>query len=139
MNNEDLSEIIEKFKSTINNSDNSESNTSSASGSPNISPETISNMIQMLKSKTEANSSESTSTEQNSSSTSNIDIETILKFKNMFDKMNSKDDPRSKLLMALKPYLKESRKEKLDKYVQLFNISKVIDVFGFTTGGDNKK
>lgn len=139
MNNEDLSEIIEKFKSTINNSDNSESNTSSTSGSPNISPETISNMIQMLKSKTEANSSESTSTEQNSSSTSNIDIETILKFKNMFDKMNSKDDPRSKLLMALKPYLKESRKEKLDKYVQLFNISKVIDVFGFTTGGDNKK
>lgn len=139
MNNEDLSEIIEKFKSTINNSDNSESNTSSASGSPNISPETISNMIQMLKSKTEANSSESTSTERNSSSTSNIDIETILKFKNMFDKMNSKDDPRSKLLMALKPYLKESRKEKLDKYVQLFNISKVIDVFGFTTGGDNKK
>lgn len=139
MNNEDLSEIIEKFKSTINNSDNSESNTSSASGSPNISPETISNMIQMLKSKTEANSSESTSTERNSSSTSNIDIETILKLKNMFDKMNSKDDPRSKLLMALKPYLKESRKEKLDKYVQLFNISKVIDVFGFTTGGDNKK
>ena len=139
MNNEDLSEIIEKFKSTINNSDNSESNTSSDSGSPNISPETISNMIQMLKSKTEVNNSESTSTEQNSSSTSNIDIETILKFKSMFDKMNSKDDPRSKLLMALKPYLKESRKEKLDKYVQLFNISKVIDVFGFTTGGDNKK
>lgn len=139
MNNEDLSEIIEKFKSTINNSGNSENNTSSDSGSPNISPETISNMIQMLKSKTEVNNSESTSTEQNSSSTSNIDIETILKFKSMFDKMNSKDDPRSKLLMALKPYLKESRKEKLDKYVQLFNISKVIDVFGFTTGGDNKK
>ena len=45
-------------------------------------------------------------------------IDTILKFKTAFDKMNSKDDPRSKLLLALKQYLKESRKEKLDQYIQ---------------------
>lgn len=137
MNNEDLSEIIEKFKSTLNNSSD---NKGENSGSPNISPETISTMMQMLSSDgNQSNENKGSSNEGNNSSTPNIDIDTILKFKTAFDKMNSKDDPRSKLLLALKPYLKESRKEKLDQYIQLFNIGKVIDIFGFTSGGDVKK
>ena len=137
MNNEDLSEIREKFKSTLNNSSD---NKGENSGSPNISPETISAMMQMLNSGgNQSNENKGSSNEGNNSSAPNIDIDTILKFKTAFDKMNSKDDPRSKLLLALKPYLKESRKEKLDQYIQLFNIGKVIDIFGFTSGGDAKK
>lgn len=136
MNNEDMSEIINKFSSMLNNNSSSKETSSSNSGNLNISPETISAMVQMLSSNS---NSEETREKTEHTSTPNIDIETILKFKNVFEKMNSNDDPRSKLLLALKPYLKESRKEKLEQYIQLFNISKVIDIFGLASGGDVKK
>ena len=61
-----------------------------------------------------------------------------MKMKTIIDKMNVKDDPRSNLLLSLKPYLKESRREKLDQYLQLMNISKALDFFPFL-GGDKQK
>lgn len=70
-----------------------------------------------------------------SSSASTIDFETIMKFKSVMDKMNSKDDPRAKLLISLKPYLKDSRKSKVDQYIQFFNMSKIMGMF---TNGDGK-
>lgn len=73
----------------------------------------------------------------NNSGFGNIDFDTIMKMKSIIDKMNIKDDPRSNLLESLKPYLKESRKSKIDQYIQLMNISRVMDVFPFM-GGDNK-
>lgn len=73
----------------------------------------------------------------NNSGFGNIDFDTIMKMKSIIDKMNVKDDPRSNLLESLKPYLKDSRKSKIDQYIQLMNISRVIDVFPFM-GGDNK-
>ena len=64
-------------------------------------------------------------------------METILKMKRIIDRMNTKnDDPRSKLLSSLKPYLKESRQNKLDQYIQLMNMSKIMDILPFI-GGDN--
>ncbi len=85
-------------------------------------------------------SSENTSSKDNSSNENSsfpdIDIGTILKMKTIFDKMNSsKDDPRSNLLLSLKPYLKESRKNKLDQYVKLLNMEKVIKVINPLGGG----
>lgn len=65
----------------------------------------------------------------------NIDFETIMKLKSVMDKMNSKDDPRAKLLISLKPYLKDSRKNKVDQYIQFFNMSKIMGMF---TNGDGK-
>ena len=54
------------------------------------------------------------------------------------ESMNSnKNDPRSNLLMSLKPYLKESRKKKVDQYVQLFGLGKAFEVFN-SLGGENK-
>lgn len=73
----------------------------------------------------------------NGSGFGNIDFDTIMKMKSIIDKMNTHDDPRSNLLESLKPYLKESRKSKVDQYIQLMNISRVMDVFPFM-GGDNK-
>lgn len=134
--NEDMSEILNKFSSMLNSSNNKEDESSTNSDNPSISPETISNMIKMLGSNNNSSDNEES---DNSNSTPNIDIETILKFKTIFDKMNSKDDPRAKLLRALKPYLKDSRKEKVEQYIQFFNISKVIDLFGNASGGDVHK
>lgn len=135
--NEDMSEIVNKLGSMLNKDENN-----SASGSPSISPEMISGMLEMLNNKTSdenENSSRDASDSSSNSSIPNIDFDTILKFKSAFDKMNSKDDPRSKLLLALKPYLKETRQEKVEQYIQLFNMSKIIDVFGHNSGGDAHK
>ena len=54
------------------------------------------------------------------------------------ESMNSnKNDPRSKLLMSLKPYLKESRKKKVDQYVKLFGLGKAFEMLN-SLGGENK-
>lgn len=56
-----------------------------------------------------------------------FDIGMIMKLKSVMDAMNSKkDDPRSNLLRSLKPYLKDSRKNKVDQYIQLFNMTNVM-------------
>jgi hypothetical protein len=105
----------------------------------NISQDSINNLLNMLNNSNSDNkdSSDNSSKEQNNSSANanNIDFETIMKMKNIIDKMNNKDDPRSILLQSLKPYLNENRKGKVDQYIQLMNMSKVFDVFS-SFGGD---
>ena len=74
----------------------------------------------------------------NDSSSFNIDINTMLKMKSIIDAMNNqKDDPRANLLKSLKPYLKESRKEKVDQYIKIFSMEKVFEQFN-PLGGDKK-
>ena len=143
MNNEDMSDVFEK----INN----------IAGQNNISPEMVNNLFSMLNNSNSSNTNSSAdnhyndkhdfqgsgnssnySNNDNSSNNSGIDFETIMRMKSIIDKMNVKDDPRSNLLQSLKPYLKESRKSKVDQYIQLMNMSKVMEVFPFM-GGDKTK
>lgn len=132
MNNEDMSDVFEKLNNIA--------------GQNNVSPDMVNNLFNMLNnsnSSNNANASSSDSSNSNDSqssenNTNGIDIETIMRMKSIMDKMNAKDDPRSNLLQCLKPYLKESRKSKVDQYIQLMNMSKVMEVFPFM-GGDKKK
>ena len=110
------------------------SNSTGQTENPSISPETINNIMNMIKNNNKENSSET-----NSNSTNNIDMETIMKLKSVLDKVNTRDDPRSNLLLSLKPYLKESRKSKVEQYIQLFNMTKVFDIFNNMSGGEAKK
>ena len=88
-----------------------------------------------ISSQNSSNSNSSDENRQNSVNT-DFDINTILKMKSIIDSMNNqKDDPRANLLMSLKPYLKPSRKEKVDQYVKLFQMGKVIEVLN-PLGGD---
>ncbi len=83
-----------------------------------------------------ANSNSNTNTSNNMP---NIDIEMLMKMKTIMEKMNNnKNDPRSNLLLSLKPYLKKSRKDKVEQYIQLFNMSKVMDVLK-PNGGEKTK
>ena len=124
-------------------------------GQNNISPEMVNNLFNMFNNSNNSSNHDSSSSnssdnfshqDYNNSSNNNdnsfgnsgIDFETIMKMKTIIDKMNTKDDPRSNLLQSLKPYLKDSRKSKIDQYIQLMNMSKVMDVFPFM-GGDKKK
>lgn len=116
--NEDLSNIFEKLN--IN--------------KDSISPEMIDNLMSMLNNN--SNNNDSCGSSNSCNSTPDIDIETILKMKTIIEKMNAKnDDPRSRLLQSLRPYLRESRQNKLDQYIQLMNMSKIIDILPLI-GGD---
>lgn len=56
-----------------------------------------------------------------------FDMATMMKIKRIMDSMKTnRDDPRANLLKSLKPYLKESRKEKVDQYIQLFRHGKSV-------------
>lgn len=69
----------------------------------------------------------------------NIDMNTILKIKQVMEKMNNnKNNPRSNLLLSLKPYLKPSRKQKVDQYIQLLNMGSIMENFG-QMGGEKMK
>ena len=125
MNNEDMSDVFEKLnKFTQEN---------------NISPDMVNNLFNTLNNNSNQNNSskDSNTSSDNSFNFNNIDFENILKMKSIIDKMNSKDDPRSNLLQSLKPYLSDSKKSKVDQYIQLMNMSKVLEVFSFI-GGDQK-
>ena len=99
-------------------------------------PDDIKNMINQLSNNNSKNNSQSNSEDVSSNNTSsenssipNFDIVTMMKMKNIMDAMKtSKDDPRANLLRSLKPYLKESRKEKVDQYIQIFGMGKVFEM-----------
>lgn len=98
-------------------------------------PDDMKNIISSFAS---GNSGSNDASESETNSTSNIDFETILKMKSIMEKLNNNNDPRANLLLSLKPYLKESRKEKVDQYIKLFGMSKVLEVFN-NSGGEQKK
>lgn len=90
-----------------------------------VSPEIINNLSSMLNS----NSSNSSNSENSSNKNNfNLDMNTILKMKSIMENMNNKNDPRANLLYSLKPYLRDSKKNKVDQYVNMLNISKIADL-----------
>ncbi len=58
----------------------------------------------------------------------NLDMNTMMKITSALSQMNNKNDPRTNLLYSLKPYLRDSKKSKLDQYAQLLNITKIADI-----------
>lgn len=119
MNNTDMNNIMNQINSMMQN---------------NEIPDDLKNIINNFKS----SSNSSNSNKENTSNDSEIDIETILKIKKVMESMNSsKDDPRSNLLVSLKPYLKESRQKKVDQYIKLFGLGKAFEIFN-SLGGDKK-
>lgn len=141
--------IPEELKSIINNLSNS-SNNQTINNSNNKSSHNYGNSANVNKNGPSSinnnfnfNSNEKHINLENDAHSSNddspeIDINTILKMKQIMDAMNSnKDDPRSNLLMSLKPYLKSSRREKVDQYVKLFSLGKAFETFNIL-GGEKK-
>lgn len=59
-----------------------------------------------------------------------LDIDTILKIKNVMSKINQNQNcPRNKLLYALKPYLENDKKDKLEQYIKIANLLSVMENF----------
>ena len=87
----------------------------------NVPPDMLANFSNMMNNNSSTSNNGQTDNSQSSANSgnfdfSNIDINTIMKMKNVMEKMNNKNDPRSNLLASLKPYL---RNEKKDNYTSL--------------------
>lgn len=103
-----------------------------------IPPDMLNNLSSMLNSSNSNSSNTAHNSNNNSSNNNNfnIDINTIMKMKSIMEKMNNNDDPRANLLYSLKPYLRDSKKEKVDQYVNMLNITKIAE---FMNNNDDKK
>lgn len=121
-----------------NNSNNSSNNVDLNNILNQVSPEMLDNLSSMFQSNnnnTNNSSGSDSSSNSNSSSGFNLDMNTMLKMKNIISSMNQKDDPRANLLYSLKPYLRDSKKNKLDQYVNMLNMTKIADIMK----NDNKE
>lgn len=121
------------------NQQNSDSSTNSTNSNPDInnilnqiSPEMLNNLGSMLNSNNQS--------KQNSSQKGNFnfDANTIMKMKSIMDNMNNKNDPRANLLYSLKPYLRDEKKDKVDQYVNLLNVSKIAELMNLNNNEDKK-
>lgn len=99
----------------------------------NISSDMIDNLVNLLKSESNDNSTTQNSGNNNTSSetnfSNNIDFETIMKIKTIMETLNNSNDQDSKLLYSLKPYLRKSRQAKLDQYINLLKLSQISKLF----------
>ena len=120
-------EMIENFSKMINNADNTVNSTNNSSSSNSTHPNNPNSNT----------NSSSNSNSINNFDFSNIDINTIMKIKNIMQKMNSTNDPRSNLLASLKPYLRDNKKEKLDQYANLMNFAKVAELLKSDNNNNN--
>ena len=115
----EIQKMMNSMKYSDNNSSNNSSNIDINKILSQVSPEMLNNLSSSLNS----NSSNNNSNQNNF----NLDMNTILKMKSIMESMNNKNDPRANLLYSLKPYLRESKKDKVDQYVNMLNISKIAD------------
>ena len=141
----DSGNIPDDIKQMMNNLQSNSSNSTTTSPSNGndlnnmlgqISPEMINNLSSMLNSSTQNSNNHNSN---NSTSNLNFDMNTIMKMKSIMENMNNKNDPRANLLYSLKPYLRDSKKDKLDQYVNLLNVSKIAELMNNNPNSQNPK
>ena len=123
-NNENVPDNVKEMLNSFISSSNTEN-------SPNISnpPNDTNN---------DSSNTTTNSNNDNSNPFNNIDFDMILKAKRIAQTMSNNNDPRKNLLLSLKPYLKEDKKDKIDQYIQFLSLSKVIEEFGPDLFGSGK-
>lgn len=139
MNDNDMANMLKKAQEMINN---------------NQIPDELKNLVANMKKNSSNMDNNSNNTKgskpnndgykQNSNNNENssfpdIDIETMMKLQNIMSKMKSfnNDDDMSKLLMSLKPYLRNEKKEKVDEYIKLIRMGKMTQAFDLFGGDKN--
>ena len=111
MTDNELNEMIKKAKSMINN---------------NEVPDNIKNVINSLNNSQVNNTQNNDSFSEKNTNISNINMNNLMGLINNIQ--NSSDDNMSKLLLSLKPYLRDTKKEKIDDYIKLIQVGKFTKV-----------
>ena len=113
--NDNLSDLLNNLSKNINSSDGN-----------NINPDMLKQLLDNFNSSNGSNDSN----KNDNNSNPDIDLDTILKMKTIMEKMNSsKSNSSSNLLLALKPFLRQSRQSKVDQYVQLLKLAPLLEMF----------
>lgn len=140
MKNSNLSQGFNGIKNSDTNSN--DNNISAKYNSSHISSNSNSNSSSS-SSNNNNNNNNSNSNRNNNSSSGNInninngslDINTMMNIQKMMSMLNSKsDDDLTNLLFALKPYLRNEKKEKIDEYVKLFRMGKMAELWNKMNG-----
>lgn len=127
--NEDFSEIFSKFQNILKEKDIDLNNFTSS----NLN----SRENECSNSSFEENSSNNCT---NDNSDFSLDIDTILKIKDIISKINqNRDCPRNKLLHSLKPYLEEDKQDKLEQYIKIANLLSILETQNINISFLNKK
>lgn len=116
-------------------------NFSNMMNSNNASTPTPPNVSSQESNNNSTSSSTSNSDSRTNSSNfdfNNIDINTMMKMKNIIEKMNNSSDPRSNLLQSLKPYLRNEKKDKLDQYSKILNMTNLMELFNQNNNNGEK-
>lgn len=113
--NDNLSDLLNNLSKNINSFDEN-----------NINPDMLKQLLDSFNSSNGSNDSN----KNDNNSNPDIDLDTILKMKTIMEKMNSsKSNSSSNLLLALKPFLRQSRQSKVDQYVQLLKLAPLLEMF----------
>lgn len=67
--------------------------------------------------------------ENRNSSFSPESLEYIGRIKSIVDEMGNANDPRSNLLLSLRPYMRDTRKRSIDNAVKILNLSRFSGLF----------
>lgn len=121
-NNNDFVSSSSNNTKTNNDSTSNFSNSDTSSSSSSIN---LGDIFSQFSSNTNSDSNSSSSNNNNFS----MDFETIMKMKSIMETLNNRNDPNSKLLYSLKPYLRKSKQAKLDQYANLLKITQMSNLF----------
>jgi hypothetical protein len=119
---------------TTNNSINNNNNINTNSNNINNGNANVNNYKDSSNTQNNNNNNNDNNSNANQSSNlgfdfSNIDMNTVMKMSSVLGNLNNTaDDPRANLLNSLKPYLRDSKKGKLDNYMNLLNVSKIAEI-----------
>ena len=125
-------QVPDEFKSIVSNFQKSNSN-----NNYNPNPKQINNNQKNYNTYSQMNNRQTSSSNSNNSMP-DIDMATLMKMQSIMSKMKSSDnDDMSRLLLSLKPYLHDEKKDKIDEYIKLIKMGRLTQVIE-SLGGDKR-
>ena len=116
---EALNNLISSIKDKMNESNNNNENNSTTSSTINLN---LNNDY--------SNSSNDTEKENNNNNnnSSSFDPELFIKIQKIMSAMNG-NNTKKNLLLSLKPFLRQTRQDKINEYINILNIISALDLF----------
>ena len=119
---EALNNLISSIKDKMNESNNNNESSSTTSSTINLN---LNNDYSNSSNDTEKENNNNNNNNNNSSS---FDPELFIKIQKIMSAMNG-NNPKKNLLLSLKPFLRQTRQDKINEYINILNIISALDLF----------
>ena len=125
-------QVPDEFKSIVSNFQKSNSN-----NNYNPNPKQTNNNQKNYNTYSQMNNRQTSSSNSNNSMP-DIDMATLMKMQSIMSKMkNTDNDDMRRILLSLKPYLRDEKKDKIDEYIKLIKMGRLTQVIE-SLGGDKR-